>query len=112
MLTLLDRADELLSRSAALTARQAGPIPFATVEPDSAATIQRRLSLAERTAFLEMVALDEQDDRDEPEADPGSNDPHCVHEWNLTEGEADENNISGEGEQMIVCVKCGACGDV
>jgi hypothetical protein len=35
----------------------------------------------------------------------------CVHTWNMTAGEADENNVSGEGAQVIRCTKCGENGD-
>lgn len=50
---------------------------------------------------------------DEDEEPPeGGGDPRCAHEWNMTAGEADENNISGDGPQVILCVKCGCCGDV
>ena len=46
----------------------------------------------------------------EPEADPGSNDPHCKHQWNHTAGEADELFFSGHNVG-IRCVLCGADGD-
>jgi hypothetical protein len=33
------------------------------------------------------------------------------HSWNMSEAEADENNVSGEGEQVIRCRFCGLNGD-
>lgn len=43
--------------------------------------------------------------------DPGSNNPFCRHTWNQSAGEADEAFLSGEGDQRITCVYCGADGD-
>ena len=39
-----------------------------------------------------------------PEADPGSNDPHCKHEWSSGLDESDH-------ETRIYCLRCGADGD-
>jgi hypothetical protein len=33
------------------------------------------------------------------------------HSWNMDAAEADENNISGEGAQVIRCTFCGLNGD-
>lgn len=74
-------------------------------DAEDACFISGITTIEEATALADGTEL-------ELEADPGSNDPHCVHEWNMSAGEADENNISGEGQQVILCVKCGACGDV
>ena len=61
-------------------------------------------------AILEEVPDDTPDESEE--LAPGQRHACDGHVWNMTAGEADENNVSGEGEQMIYCVKCGACGDV
>lgn len=55
MLTLLDKS-QLLARATELSRPQAGPIPFAKAEPDTAETVRRHLDMSERARLDLAIA--------------------------------------------------------